>query len=83
MSGNEVPVQFFLEQGVFTEQDIEEDFPEDRADADGFTFYFFATAHPLAIILTVLHLILHDVPILSFIMSLVVSFHLRNPRGGV
>ena len=52
---------------------IEEDFPENRADPDFFTFYFFAVVFPLAALLTVAHLILHGVPIAGFIVSLVVS----------
>jgi hypothetical protein len=52
-------------------QTIEEDFPENRADPDFFTFYFFAVVFPFAAVLTATHLILHGIPIVGFIVSLV------------
>lgn len=62
-----------LEFGNDTDRIIEEDFPENRADTDFFTFYFFAVVYPIAALLTVAHLILHGVPVLGFILSLAVS----------
>lgn len=61
-----------------TDQIIEEDFPENRADSDFFSFYFFAVAFPVAALLTIAHLILHGLPIVGFIISLVVSSSVRN-----
>ena len=58
---------------LLSEQEIEEDFPENRADSDFFTFYWFAVVYPIAALLTIAHLILHGVPILGFIISLAVS----------
>lgn len=59
--------------GPLTKQDIEEDFPKNRADSDFFTFYFFAVAFPIAVLLIVAHLILHGLPVVGFIVSLLVS----------
>ena len=65
----------------FTEQDIEEDFPKNRADSDAVTYYFFAAVFPVAVILTVLHLILHAVPVLGLIISLAVSYWCAHGEG--
>lgn len=59
---------------ILSEQDIEEDFPENRADSDFFTFYWFAVVYPIAALLTIAHLILHGIPVLGFIVSLTVSY---------
>ena len=60
---------------LLSEKDIEEDFPENRADPDFFTYYWFAVVFPLAAVLTIIHLFLHGVPVLGFILSLAVSFN--------
>ena len=60
-------------QELISSQGIEEDFPENRADGDFVTFYWFAVVYPIAALLTVAHLILHGVPVLGFIISLAVS----------
>lgn len=63
---------------LLSEQDIEEDFPKNRADSDFFTFYWFVAVYPIAALLTIAHLIFHGVPIIGFILSLAVSFKLRK-----
>lgn len=63
---------------LLSNQTIEEDFPENRADSDFFSFYFFAVAFPVAALLTIAHLIVHGLPIVGFIISLVVSSSVRN-----
>ena len=60
---------------LLTEKAIEEDFPENRADPDFFTYYWFAVVFPVAALLTIAHLFLHGVPVLGFIISLAVSFN--------
>lgn len=73
-----VPPNNIVLRELLSEQDIEEDFPEDRADSDFFTFYWFVVVYPIAALLTIAHLVLHGVPILGFILSLAVSFKLRK-----
>ena len=65
-------------QELLSEQDIEEDFPKNRADSDFFTFYWFVVVYPIAALLTIAHLILHGVPVLGFMLSLAVSDELRK-----
>ena len=69
----DVPVDMPVDDPLISSQDIEEDFPENRADSDFLTFYWFAVVYPIAALLTVAHLILHGVPVLGFIISLAVS----------
>ena len=59
---------------LISNQTIEEDFPENRADSDFFTFYWFVVVYPIAALLTIAHLVLHGVPVLGFILSIVVSY---------
>ncbi len=66
---------------VISQQDREEDFPKNRADSDAVTYYFFAAVFPVAVILTVLHLILHAVPVLGLIISLAVSYWCAHGEG--
>lgn len=61
-----------------TDRIIEEDFPKNRADTDFFSFYFFAVVFPVAALLTIAHLVLHGLPVVGFIISLVVSSSVRN-----
>ena len=75
--GAEIPLKMIPQFSGETERIIDEDFPEDRKDPDFFTFYFFAVAHPIAVIFTAAHLVLHGVPVLGFILSLTVSFCCR------
>lgn len=64
------PVELFF--GVNeTDKIIEEDFPKNRADTDFFSFYFFAVVFPVAALLTIAHLVLHGLPVVGFIISLV------------
>ena len=78
----DVPLRIQLPTGgeivLLSDRDIEEDFPEYRADSDFFTFYWFVVAYPVAALLTIAHLIFHGVPIIGFILSLAVSFELSN-----
>lgn len=70
-NGGKFPI---VQLGVLSEQDVEEDFPKNRADSDALTYYFFAVVFPLSVVLTVVHLILHAVPVLGLIVSLAVSY---------
>ena len=63
--------------GLISEQEVEEDFPKNRADSDFFTFYWFVVVYPIAALLTIAHLILHGVPVLGFILSIAVSSQLK------
>jgi hypothetical protein len=71
VNGVPLPLALHPTLGMNVEQIVEEDFPENRADPDFFTFYFFAVVFPFAAVLTATHLILHGIPIGGFIVSLI------------
>ena len=73
LNNMEVPLPFLPGEPI-SQQQREEDFPKNRADSDAVTYYFFAVVFPVSVVLTVLHLILHAVPILGLIISLAVSY---------